>query len=82
MTRRSSYAYRQVRDDHVIIEDLDLPGTMSVTNNAEAVVQEVLATYPGRRIGYVDSSGQLDELVHDGGKFVRFSFGFPFARLY
>ena len=79
MTRRSSYAYRKVANDHVIIADMDLPGTMSVTNNAEAVVREVLAIYPGRRIGYVDTDGRLDELTHNGSQFTGFGIGFPFA---
>lgn len=70
--RHSDWRYVRVDPDRVFIEDLDL-GRMSVTNDAENVVRSVNNDYPRRRIIYKDSSGQWDELVHEGGKFTRFS---------
>lgn len=46
----------------------------TVTNDAEQVVEDVLAWAGGRRILYYDSEGELTELVHDGTRFVRFAF--------
>lgn len=60
-------------DEFVFIEDLDM-GSMSVTNDAEYVVQTVLINHgTQRRIIYKDSEGQWDELVHDTNQFVDFA---------
>ena len=51
---------------------------LSVTNDAENVVARLAADGrlpKGRRLFYYDSDGQLDELVHDNGKFTRFAPG-------
>ena len=47
-------------------------GAMSVTNDAEGVTAEVAGQYPGKRIVYLDSMDQWDELCHDGGRFLGF----------
>lgn len=53
-------------------------GLMSVTNDAEAVVQTLLRVMvylgeqPPGRIFYYDSDGHLSELGHDGAQFTRF----------
>lgn len=50
----------------------------SVTNDAEAVIEELAAAgnLPnGRRLFYFDSEGQKDELIHENGRFVRFAPG-------
>lgn len=52
--------------------------SMSVTNDAEAVVLELQSKgiLRDRRLFYYDSAGQLDELKHDGnGRFVGFAPG-------
>lgn len=60
-------------DEIVFIEDMNL-GNVSVTNEAEYVVQTVLSNHgTRRRIIYKDSEGQWDELVHDGKQFVDFA---------
>lgn len=51
----------------VFIVDNDVG--MSITNDAEAVVEDVLRQYPDHRIIYRDTMGQWDELVHWNGKF-------------
>jgi hypothetical protein len=50
---------------------------MSVTNDAEYVVAEVVKQCGNKtaRVIYRDSDGRWDELVHDNGVFVRFAPG-------
>lgn len=59
----------------VFIEDVGHNYTMSVTNDAEAVVYELMNKYAfplDIRIIYKDSDGQWDELLHDGDQFTGF----------
>lgn len=48
--------------------------SMSITNDAEAVVHELHKQGLGKRkLFYYDSEGKLDELLHDGkGNFIGF----------
>ncbi len=69
--RRADFEVIQITQDIVFIADLDTGG-ISVTNDAESVVQRVLAQFPARRIVYRDSMGGWDELAHDGRAFVCF----------
>lgn len=63
--------------DRVIIRDLG--GAMSVTNDAEWVVSQLVdESFPGpsnRRLFYYDSMGDLDEIVIVLGKFYAFAPG-------
>lgn len=55
----------------------------SITNDAENVVVELAnaGRLPeGRRLFYIDSDGQKDELLHQGGRFLGFAPG-PAPRL-
>ena len=45
---------------------------MSITNDAENVVIDVLAKYPYHRIIYRDSQGEWAELLHWSGAFAGF----------
>lgn len=59
--------------ERVVITDLD--GPVSVTNDAEAVVAQLLekgTIKPGGRLFYYDTSGDLDELAYDAGGFTGF----------
>ena len=50
-------------------------GGRSITNDAERVVTELLATQqllPHQRLLYRDTLGRWDELVHDGRRFTAF----------
>lgn len=62
--------------DAVVIHDLGGPNDMTVTNDAENVVKQVLKL-PGvtasTTIVYYDSEGQPDLLVHDGERFLSFA---------
>jgi predicted HAD superfamily phosphohydrolase len=64
----------------VLIEDLN--GPLSVTNDAEAVVEDLLKVYEADyRIFYKDSMGQWDELLHDGKQFTGFGPGYTPANV-
>ena len=69
--------YEQVKIDHekkiVWIRDLDAPGCMSVTNDAERVVRELNERHPGYRVIYRDTESRWDELSHDNGTFLGFT---------
>lgn len=70
---RAVYTHRVIDGVHYVV---DLDQGMSVTNDAEAVVEAVLATDPRPtkgRIVYRDTDGRWDELVHDGKKFTGFA---------
>jgi hypothetical protein len=72
---RSDFEIVVQTDDAVYLVDLD-KGRLSVTNDAEAVVQEVLRKHCQnglRRIVYMDSMGEWAEMVHDGKRFVDFA---------
>jgi hypothetical protein len=70
---RARYAIVSVKGGVVTIRDLNIG--RSVTNDAEAVVEELVARWGDQRIMYYDSSGQLDELLHRGGQFTGFAPG-------
>lgn len=56
----------------------DENGGMSVTNDAERVVEELFnigLLDNNRQLFYYDSVGDLDELVHDGRDFTGFKLG-------
>lgn len=61
------------KSGHVVyLVDLDR-GNLSVTNDAEEVVSEILSLYPiDSVIVYRDSAGSWDELLHDGFAFTGF----------
>jgi hypothetical protein len=60
--------------DFVGIADAN-QGGMSVTNDAEHVVAELLETrqlLPSQRLLYRDTASSWDELLHDGRRFIGF----------
>ena len=64
--------------DTLVIRDLCFSGCLSVTNDAEHVVEKLSKSgmlLEGMTLLYFDSCGDLDELVHAGGKFVKFAPG-------
>lgn len=68
--------YRQVHP--LVIRDIGLAGDVSVTNDAERVVEELVRAGrlpPGRKLLYYDSDGQLDEIVVKDGRFAGFQPG-------
>lgn len=47
----------------------------TVTNDAEQVVKDLAPKLGKRRLLYIDSNGDMDEIVHRDGKFVGFAGG-------
>ena len=45
---------------------------LTITNGAEDVVEALCARLGKRGLFYYDGDGQLDEIVHEGGRFVGF----------
>lgn len=68
---RASYSVVKSTDEAVWIIDLD--GDLSVTNDAERVVEELARHYGERRIVYRDSNGDWDELRHRGARFLGYA---------
>lgn len=69
---QADYRLVEETDEINFIVDLNL-GQKSVTNDAEEVVRELNARFPGRRIVYRDSEGGWGELKHDNGRFTGFA---------
>lgn len=59
---------------HIVDQNL---GRMSVTNDVENVLAAIhkQIDLTGRDVSYTDSEGQVDSLIHDKGKFIRFAPG-------
>jgi len=72
MRTRSQYYIDRTEGEKVFIVDED-NGAMSVTNDAEAVVEDICRLHGNNsRIIYRDSMGIWDELAQENGKFVGF----------
>lgn len=74
---RARYAFYKETSDMVFI--IDTGAGVSVTNDAEAVVYELVNVHKigDKRIIYKDTMGNWDELVHDGDQFIEF---FPYRK--
>lgn len=70
---RAHYSARRVLGV-ILVEDAN-DGAMSVTNDAEAVVSEVVQRFGDYPIKYCDTDGRWDWLVHFAGVFMRFAPG-------
>jgi hypothetical protein len=62
---RARFTAELVDDDLIVVVDLDLPNTKSVTNDAERVVATIAdyVTIGKRQIVYRDSSGRWDGIA-------------------
>ena len=81
MKLRAKYSVLIVTPEVILIKDeCETYNTMSVTNNAEAVVYDVFKTIglpANKKLFYIDTMNLVDQLEHDGnGEFIRFSYGF------
>ena len=61
--------------DAIFVVDLCAPMCLSVTNDAEHVVAEVVKQHGNKAIVYRDTAGQWDILAHTNGMFTGFKFG-------
>lgn len=71
---KASYSIEWSNNKAILIKDLALiKGTMSITNDAEEVIENLIMTGRIRdRVFYRDTNGDVDELVHDGKEFKAF----------
>jgi uncharacterized lipoprotein YmbA len=82
---KSSFIIESVRKNWILLGDTsEFHGGKSITNDAENVVEWVLKNYCGDmvdkkpyRIFYIDTDRRVDELIHDGSRFVCFQEGWP-----
>lgn len=75
---RAIYRIEEQTDDRLVIRDIGHKYCMTVTNDAQAVVQDLHRNgiLGNRKLFYYDSEGELDELIHDGhGMFQGFAPG-------
>ena len=68
---RASFSVAKLTDEIVFIVDRD-DGSLTITNDAEAVAAWCHELYPGRRIIYQDTDDHWDELCHANGVFEGF----------
>lgn len=73
---RAKYVVESENDEILVIRDVG-KAQMTVTNDAEAVVEDLeeKGLLRGRKLLYYDSEGRLDELKHKDGKFSGFAPG-------
>ena len=73
---RAQFEIVCTRDTYVIITDIGpWDKHPTVTNDAEAVVANLIGYLKGRRLFYNDSMGKTDELLIEDGKFAGFANG-------
>ena len=68
--------YRIVKqtDAYVLIQDVGHTiGHMTITNDAENVVADIDPLLHGRRLEYIDSDGNRDQLIVVDGQFAGFA---------
>ena len=78
MSRSARYAVVEDTAERLVLQDLGpWDKHLSITNDAENVVEGVAVRLKGRRLFYYDTDSKLTELIvdQDFGKFIRF--GFP-----
>lgn len=72
--RRANFRVEQETEDLVLIRDLGPWDRFStITNAAEKVVEQLAPMLRGRRLEYIDSNGQRDQILVVGGRFAGFA---------
>lgn len=76
--RRARYDIVNTSASAVVIRDVG-PWDVhaSVTEDADAVVEELAAILEGRRLYFIDLEGRVDEILVSGGRFLGFAPGWP-----
>ena len=73
---RASYRVLEDTPGSILIQDEGVG--MSITNDAEAVIEHLIQrglVTPSKIVLYQDTEGNVDKLLHDGQKFIGFDFG-------
>ena len=75
MSRNANFEIVSQADDRLVLCDLGpWSSHLTITNDAEHVVEAMGPTLRGRRLFYYDSEGELTELLVKDGKFAGFGF--------
>jgi hypothetical protein len=63
--------------DFIFIKDVEHKNHITITNDAQFVLTQLAVKYDigGRRVFYMDSCGEIDEIEHRGIKFTGFKPG-------
>ena len=75
MVRAKFTVNRMEKNAIFIVDQCETYQCMSVTNDAENVVEHLYNHYGNRQFFYKDTMGEWDELVHTNGKFTGFKSG-------
>ncbi len=69
-----NYIIIEDNDEYVCIQDIGPWNIyLTVTNGAEIVVEELASRVGSRKLEYIDSDGQRDQLLIKDGKFLDFA---------
>ena len=83
MGRQANFYIVSETQDRVVFEDLGpWDKHLTITNDAENVVERLLPKLKGRKLLYYDSAGELAELVIKDGKFFTFALGSLWGKLW
>ncbi len=73
-SRKVNYLIVEDEDDYLCIHDIGPWNIyLSITNGAETVVEELAERLGNRRLEYIDTEGQRDQLLVKDGKFAGFA---------
>lgn len=79
--RSATFAYDVIEytlDRVMLVDRCEEHGCMSITNAAEAVIDDLRERHmleDNTRVYYKDTMGEVDELCHDGNQFTGFAPG-------
>jgi len=79
----ANFSIIEITDNHFYIKD-NGGNSKSITTDAEWVIDRLTVEYglKKHRVFYMDTMGQIDELVHNNaGRFVRFKAGYEGVKL-
>jgi hypothetical protein len=77
MAAHAEFTIEKETPEYIYILDTGYTHTRTITNDPEFVIRELINKYAlgDRKIFYRDSEGTIDEIVHAGGRFLKYSPG-------
>lgn len=71
---RFAVDHARTTEECLVIQDIgNWSGCLTVTNDVDWVVKQVAPLLNGRRLEYIDSEGQRDQILVAGGRFAGFA---------
>jgi hypothetical protein len=78
MTRNANYVTHNETDDYIVLEDIGpWDRYPTITNAPEATCEAMLARLSGRKLYYIDTDGNIDQLLIHDNRFAGFVHGGP-----